>query len=43
MAFLAPKTAHLGNGYARNSYFVQRCPDVVELERFDNGGDQFHC
>src|SRR5271169_2452663 len=42
MAALAPKTFHLGDGHARNADIGQRGTHVVELERFNDRGDQFH-
>src|SRR6185312_17385341 len=42
MALLASETLDLGDGDAVDAHFRKRLAHVVELERLDDGGDQFH-
>src|SRR6185295_869482 len=42
MAALTAEALHLRHRHARNAYLGQRRTDVVEFERLDDGGDQFH-
>jgi hypothetical protein len=42
MAALPAETLDLGDGHARHTNFRQRRTNIVQLEGFDNGSDQFH-
>jgi hypothetical protein len=42
MAFLAPETLDLGNRHAGHPDLAERIAHIVEFERLDDGGDQFH-
>jgi hypothetical protein len=40
--FLAAEAFDFGDGHAGDADLVERGTHVIELERFDNGGDKFH-
>jgi hypothetical protein len=42
MTFLSAKTLDLGNRNAGDPQVGQGLPDVIQLEGFDDGGNQFH-
>src|SRR5579864_9524639 len=42
VALLAPVALHLGDGQSLNADLGQRVADLVELERLDDGHDDFH-
>ncbi len=43
MSLLPSETLDFGHGQAADADFGQGLADLVQLERFDNGGDLFHC
>jgi hypothetical protein len=42
VAALATEALNLRHRHAGNAYLRQRSTHVVEFERLDDGGDQFH-
>src|SRR4029079_17996852 len=42
VALLAPVAFHLGDGQSLNANLAERITDLVELERLDDGHDNFH-